>query len=236
MKNILLLVIFILGLVIMQYVRSPSVDDIINRYLEARGGKDKLKAIRSVFMEGSREMLGNKVPVKVTLVPDQLYRTDFELGNTNGFTIVTPAEGWSYIPIQSHQVDPIDVDQLSTMQLQLDIAGPFVDHMAKGNKVELDGKDVINGREAYKIDLTLANGNTVTYYIDQETDLLVQSKLVSVDNAFKEIITNYSDYKLFDGIMFPQTISNPGVMGGTTTFDMISINDTIDESVFKASV
>lgn len=219
----------------MQYIQAPSVDDIINRYLEARGGKDKLKAIRSVFMEGSRVMMGNKVPVKVTLVPDQLYRTDFEIGSTKGYTIVTPAEGWGYIPMQSQRIESISDDQLATMQLQLDIAGPFVDHMAKGNKAELDGKDVINGREAYKINLTLANGNTVTYYIDKETDLLVQSKLVSVDNAFREIITNYSDYRSFDGVMFPQTITNPGVMGGTTSFDMITLNKRIDESLFKPS-
>jgi len=55
------------------------------------------------------------------------------------------------------------------------------------------------------------------------------------NNPSVEIITNYSDYKLFDGIMFPQTIANPsgGMMSGSTTFDTIVVNKTIDESQYK---
>ena len=59
-KNIVLLVIFILGLVYMQFIQAQSVDDIINKYVEARGGKEKLNAIKSLYMEGSREMMGNE--------------------------------------------------------------------------------------------------------------------------------------------------------------------------------
>ncbi|MEJ7671954.1 MAG: hypothetical protein WKF59_04435 [Chitinophagaceae bacterium] len=57
------------------------------------------------------------------------------------------------------------------------------------------------------------------------------------NNTPQEIVTNYSDYKSFDGIMFPQTIANPGsgVTGGSTTFDTIVINKIIDECQYKPS-
>lgn len=238
MKNIVLLVVFVLGIVFMQFVQAQSVDDIINKYVEARGGKDKLSAMNSVYMEGSRQMMGNEVMVKVTMVQGKLYRNDFEVGGTTGYTIVTPTEGWSFIPMQSPKVEPIPADRLKTMQGQLDIAGPLVDYAAKGNKVELQGKETIDGKEAYKIKITLSSAKEVTYYIDTKTNLLIQTRQMAPargNNAPQEIITNYSDYKLFDGIMFPQTISNPGAgpMGGSTTFDTIVVNKPVDESQYK---
>lgn len=240
MKNIVLLVLFVLGIVFMQFTQAQTVDDIINKYVEARGGKEKLNAINSVYMEGSRQMMGNEVLVKVTMVQGKLFRNDFEAMGTTGYTIVTPTEGWSFIPMQSPKVEPIAADRLKTMQGQMDIAGPLVDYAAKGNKAELQGKETIEGKEAYKIKLTLSTGKDVIYYMDTKTNLLVQSRQMSAargNNAPQEIITNYSDYKLFDGIMFPQTIANPGsgMMAGSTTFDTIVINKTIDESQYKPS-
>ena len=238
MKNIVLLVVFVLGIVFMQFVQAQTVDDIINKYVDARGGNDKLKAINSVYMEGSRQMMGNEVLVKVTMVQGKLFRTDFEMGGTTGYTIVTPTEGWSFIPMQSPKVESIPADRLKTMQGQLDIAGPLLDYAAKGNKAELEGKETIDGKDAYKIKMTLSTGKDVTYYIDTKTNLLIQSRQMSAargNNPPQEIITNYSDYKVFDGIMFPQTIANPGggMMAGSTTFDTIVVNKPIDESQYK---
>ncbi|MEJ7671955.1 MAG: hypothetical protein WKF59_04440 [Chitinophagaceae bacterium] len=161
MKDIVLLVIFMLGLVILQYAQGQSVDDIINKYIDGRGGKDKLSAIKSVYMEGSREMMGSEVAVKVTIVQGKLFRNDFEFGGNKGYMIVTPTEGWSLIPMRSQNVEIISADRLKNMQGQLDIAGPLVDYIAKGNKAELQEKEIIDGKEAYKIKITLSTGKEI---------------------------------------------------------------------------
>lgn len=241
MKDIVLLVIFMLGLVILQYAQGQSVDDIINKYIDGRGGKDKLSTIKSVYMQGSREMMGSEVAVKVTIVQGKLFRNDFEFGGNKGYMIVTPTEGWSLIPMRSQNVEIISADRLKNMQGQLDIAGPMVDYIAKGNKAELQEKEIIDGKEAYKIKITLSTGKEIFFFIDKDTYLLIQSKQMSPamgNNTPQEIVTNYSDYKSFDGIMFPQTIANPGsgVTGGSTTFDTIVINKIIDECQYKPSI
>ncbi|MDQ6757751.1 MAG: hypothetical protein M3004_12540 [Bacteroidota bacterium] len=237
MKNIVLLVVFVLGIVFMQFVQAQNVDDIINKYVEARGGKEKLAAITSIYMEGSRQMMGNEVSVKVTIVQGKLYRTDFEFGGTSGFSIVTPTQGWSYVPMRSQAVEQMPADALKTMQGQLDIAGPLIDYAAKGNKVELQGKETIDGKEAYKIKLTSSDGKETFFCIDTKTNLLIQTKQVrtGANGKSNEIITNYSDYKSFDGVMFPQTVANPGsgVMGGSTTFDTIVLNKKIGDDQYK---
>lgn len=236
-KNIVLLVVFILLIVIIQFARGHSVDEIINKYIEARGGKEKLNSIQSLCMKGVRQMMGNNIPVRVTIVQGKLFRTDFEYVGKPGYLIVTEKEGWSYIPMQSQTVKQITPDALEKMQVGMDIPGPLVNYAAKGYKAELEGKEIVEGKEAHKIKLISHDGNTVTYFIDTVTNFLVQIKHIRADvnGNEKEVITNFSNYRPVDGIMFPHTIINPGegVMAGITTFDTIIINQAIDESQYK---
>src|SRR5664279_1268145 len=164
MKNIIIVIVFILGLVIVQFANGQSVDDIIDQYITARGGREKLTSIKSLYLEGTRDMMGNEVQVKVTKVDGKLNRVDFEVGGNTGYTIITPDKGWTYIPMRSDKVDEIPAERLKTMQDQLDIAGPLVDYAAKGYKAVLQGKDTIKDKEAWKIQVTNNSGKDITYY------------------------------------------------------------------------
>ncbi len=243
MKNIILFVVFILGLVLVQFANGQSVDDIIDQYINARGGNDKLASIKSLYMEGSREMMGNEVDVKVTKVDGKLNRVDFAFGSNSGYTIITPDKGWSYIPMRSDKAEEIPQERLKTMQDQMDIAGPLVDYASKGYKAALQGKDTVNGKDAWKILLTGSNGKEETFYIDTSSHLLVQTRQMAEVGARRnnsgptEVITDYSDYKDFDGIMFPQTVTTEGTgMGaGAMIFEKIVINPPIDDKLYKPS-
>ena len=242
MKNIVLFVVFILCLVFVQFANGQSVDDIIDQYITARGGKEKLLGIKSIYFEGTRQMMNNEVEVKVTKVDGKLNRVDFEFGGNSGYTIVTPDKGWTYIPMRSDKPEEIPADRLKTMQDQLDISGPLVDYSAKGYKAALQGKETANETEAYKIVLTNAGGKETTFFIDTKTYMLVQTKQMGEmgvpNNAGpKEIITDFNDYKDVKGIMFPHTIKTEGQgMGaGSMTFDKIEINKPVDESLYKPS-
>jgi hypothetical protein len=243
MKNIILFVVFMLGLVLVQFANGQSVDDIIDQYITARGGKDKLASIKSLYMEGSREMMGNEVDVKVTKVDGKLNRVDFAFGSNNGYTIITPDKGWSYIPMRSDKAEEIPQERLKTMQDQMDISGPLVDYASKGYKAVLQGKDTANGKEAWKILLTASNGKEETFYIDTASHLLIQTRQMTEGGARRnnngptEVITDYTDYKDFDGIMFPQTVTTEGTgMGaGAMIFEKIVINPPVDDKLYKPS-
>jgi hypothetical protein len=242
MKNIVLFVIFILALVFAQFANAQSVEEVINQYIIARGGKERLNSIKSVYFEGTRQMMGNEVQVKVTKVDGKLNRVDFDFGGNSGYTIITPEKGWTYIPMRSDKPDEIPEARLKTMQDQLDIAGPLVNYAAKGYQAALKGKDTVNGKEAYKIQLTNAAGKDITYYIDTNTNLLIQTrKMGEIDRNTggdaKEIITTFSDYKEVSGVMFPQTIvtEGSGMGAGSMSFDKIEVNIPVDASLYKPS-
>ncbi len=242
MRNIVLFVLFILALVFFQFTTAQSVDDIISQYISACGGIDKLNSVQSIYLEGTRQMMGSEVEVKVTKVEGKLFRTDFEFGGNNGYTIITPEKGWSYIPMHSDKPNEIPAPVLKSMQSQLDIVGPLVNYKSKGYQAALKGKENINGNEAYNIQLTSADGKDVNYFIDSKTNLLVQIRQMNEDGRNsggqpKEIITNLRDYTDVDGIKFPQTIATEGEgMGaGAMTFDKIEINIPVDEKLYQPS-
>ena len=243
MKNVIIVVVFLLGLVLVQFVNGQSVDDIIDQYISARGGTEKLAAINSLYMEGTREMMGNEVQVKVTKVNEKLNRVDFEFGGNSGYTIITPEKGWTYIPMRSDKAEEMPAERLKAVQDQMDIAGPLFNYGAKGYKASLDGKDSVNGNEAWKIVLTNAAGKTDTFLIDSKTHLLIQSRQTIEGggrrnaNGPTEVITDFSDYKEVDGVLFPQTITTEGSgMGsGSMTFDKIEVNQPVNENLYKPS-
>lgn len=241
MKNIIIMVVFLLALVIVQFANGESVDDIIDQYIAARGGKAKLMAIKTLYLEGTREMMGNVVQVKLTKENGKLSRLDFEFEGNSGYTIVTPDKGWSYIPMRSDKAEEIDQERLAALQDQLDIAGSLVDYAVKGFKASLNGKDTINGKRAWKVELTSNTGKIETFYIDAKTNLLIQSKKFTEggigNDGSIEMTTDYSDYKDIDGIMFPQIITtgSSGIESGLMTFAKIEANQPINESLYTPS-
>jgi len=240
MNNIVLFVVFVTALVFFQYIQSHNVEDIINNYIEERGGKQKLNALRSVYMEGFREMMGQQVPIKISIIQNEYYRTDFEINKTKGYLVMNQNEGWYYNPLQSVHPEPIPLQTFDTLKDDLDIAGALINYASKGHKAEWKGKESINGRSVINIKLTLKNENQIFYFIEKESDLLVQTRKLVLEEGKEalEIVTNYDDYKFVDGILFPHTISNPseGIMGGVITFTSIQVNKPVEKNITQSGI
>ena len=47
---------------------AQTADEIINKYLQALGGQEKLKTIQTVVMEGSLSVQGFELPIKLSSV------------------------------------------------------------------------------------------------------------------------------------------------------------------------
>lgn len=250
MKTIIIIGLFVMFLVSVQFASGQTVDEVIDKYMVARGGKEKLNSIKSIYMEGNREMMGNEVAVKVTKEQGKLSRTEFEMGASNGFMLVTDKGAWNYFPMRMEEAKKVPDDVLPGLQTELDIAGPLVDYVTKGHKAELMGKDSVDGEACYKIKLTTKTGKEIIYWIDKTTYLVIQSSTKGggmfggrrkAENSApaepSEVFTMYRDYKAVDGIMFAHSIEmkNPNGSNGNggTTFDKIELNKPVDEKLYQ---
>lgn len=214
---------------------AQNADEIINKYCDARGGKEKLTNVKSIYMEGMREMMGNEVDVRVTKEQGKLFRTEFDMAGATGFMLLTDKEGWNFFPMRSQTPNQMPTEAVASMQSELDIAGPLVDYTSKGYQAAFVGTDTLEGELCFKIKLTANTGKEINYWIDAKKYLMVQSSSKGVGMMFgggrrsgsggesegqsseprgpirekreaTEIFTVYSNYKSVDGILFPHTI------------------------------
>jgi hypothetical protein len=227
---------------------AQSADDVIAKYVTAMGGKDKLESIKSVYQEGVAVMQnGTEIDSKLWKVNSKLYRNEISFGMGNVVIIATPQKGWSSNPRNGGAFTAMTDEQLKAIQPQLDCAGPLVDYAAKGNKPELLGKDTVNGNECYKIKLTLATGQYVTYSIDVKTYYILREtrkgggmmggggggRRGGAAGADAEFNIDYSDYqKTPDGYIFPYTIIAGG-FGAKTSVEKLEVNKPVDEATLN---
>lgn len=222
------------------HLQAQTADEIIAKYIDAMGGKDKLQSLKSVYMEGVTVMgNGTEVDLKAWRVKDKLYRQEISFGMGNVVVIATPTKGWISSPRSGGTFTAMPDEALKALQPQMDLAGPFVDYAAKGNKVELQGTDTVSGgKKCYKLKVTFANGEEVTYYIDAQTYYVDRESRKGGGmmggggggrrdpNALLNI--DFSDYqKTSDGYVFPNTIVTGG-FGAKMSVVKLEVNKDVD--------
>lgn len=226
--------------------QAQTIDEVINKHIEAMGGADKLKSLKSVYMEGVAVMQnGNEIISKIYKVQDKLLRREIEFGMGSATMIVTDKEGWASNPRTGGTFEALPKEAVESQQLELDLAGPLVGYAAKGHKVELLGKETVGSTEAYKIKLTPKTGKEIVYFIDSKDHYIVRQTLKGGgmfggggqgrgnQGADAEVNINYSDFKKTpEGYVFAYTLSM-GNSGNNMNFEKIEVNKPVDEKLYK---
>jgi hypothetical protein len=190
-------------------------------------------------MEGKLEDMPVEVKAKITKIERKLYRAKYEYQGTESYTVVTPERGWHYTPANSEPTEEMRRDELKGMQTELDITGPLTDYKSKGQKAVLQGKEMVDQWECYRIQLIAPDGKDSIHFIETESYLLRKSiqiveKFSPVSGQPEVVITNwYSDYKDFEGVLFPQSITTKSTATGVSSylFHTIELNIAVDENV-----
>lgn len=232
MKNLIIFSVFVLLLVFAQFAQAQTVDEVINKHVEALGGKVNLDKIQNIISLGTMNTQGAEVAITSTSVNNKLTRQDISVMGMVGFDMMTEKEGWTYMPfLGMSQPEAKSGDEVKENQKDLDIAGPLVDYEAKGHKAELLGKETVSGIESYKIKLTTAGGKTITYYLDQKTHLITRStETRNVNGQETEIRLEFADYKEVDGVKMAHSITNEY---GTMYISSVKVNQPIPDSAYK---
>jgi outer membrane lipoprotein-sorting protein len=171
-------------------VFSQTAEEVINKFLDASGGKDKLIAINTLqynqlinFKSPMGEM---EIPLKYYKEKNKLFRleTSLQLGPKamNFFTVLNDTAGYVMVPANPMFGNEGGLQKMSAkdrlqQSYQLDAAGLFstlVDYAAKGHKVELLKDEKVNKEDAYKIKHTLSSGQEITYFISKATNLVIR--------------------------------------------------------------
>lgn len=226
---------------------AQTVDEILAKYFENTGGKAKWEALQGTKMTAKLNMQGMELPLAMIQMKDgrQMSSATFQ-GMELKQEVFDGANLWS-TNFQSMKAEKSDEESTENFKrnLGLDFPSPFLDYAKKGYKVELLGKETVEGSETFKIKLTkkpikvdgVETENVDFYFFDTENfiPLVVESEVKS--GPAKGMIgqAKFSDYQEVNGLMFAFSLFNgaKGQPGGqTVTITNIELDPKVEASVF----
>jgi outer membrane lipoprotein-sorting protein len=231
---------------------AQTVDEVIAKNLQARGGVDKLKAMNSAKITGDVDQQGTKIHIVTWAKRPNRMRREMEaipptpsparasVPTPSGpMKAVVASDGtniWMINPMMGGGAQQVTGPQADAAKAEADFDSPLLDYKAKGNKIELVGTEPINGKPAYHLQITNKNGMVQQYYVDVATALEVRTAAtVDAGGTKTQVTTDLSDYRTVDGLTMPFQMrqSVNGQQVAQVTIAKWEVNVPIDDDLFK---
>jgi len=221
------------------FASAQTADELVNKNIAAKGGMDKIKAIRTVRITSTVVLPGGfKGTAGQENQRPNLVRETFTVQGMTQVQAYDGTVGWQIQPF-SGKKDPefLGEDDLRDLILDSDIDGPLVDYQAKGNKVEYLGHDSVDGDDALRLKVTFNSGDIVYYYLDPDTFLEIRKETQEfIRGSVRENASEMGAYKPVGGVMYPFSLAsgpkNDPAQWQTYTVDRMEVNIPLDNSEF----
>lgn len=220
---------------------AQTVDDVVRRYLDARGGIVKLRSVESLRLTGTLEMPGVSAPFTLELKRPGKMRTEFTVEGQTGIRAWDGRVAWKRLPLPGEGPRAMDPDEAAEARAEADVdLSPLVDYRAKGYSVELAGRDRLPGGDTWKLVVRGPDGPPRTLHLDARTHLTVQVvDRRDLDGREVEFVTEVGDYRSVSGLVFPHRME-VGPKGRPDrqrlVIRKIEVNPPLDDSRFAMPV
>lgn len=210
-----------------------TAEKVVEKYIEAIGGKDKLQTVQDISMKMTTSVQGMSLETVLQQKAPNKYAMSVMM---NGMAMQEQKyDGTNAAVSQMGQTQKLEGEQLESMKQQ-SILFAETKYKELGYKLTLKGVEQIEGKNAYQVEIETPNGDKVTEFYDIETGYKIRSVSV-VDNGGNTatIVNDFGDYKEVDGIKFPHTMTITGAapVPLNSKVTSIEINKGIADSVFK---
>ncbi len=214
-------------------IRAQTVDEIVNKYVDAIGGKDKLDQVKTVYIENNIQVMGNEGLSTTSIVNGKGFRVESDVNGQKTIQVLTDNGGWQVNPYMGATTpQPLPEEMYKQSKGQIYATGPLYNYAAKGNKVELLGKE----GNAYKLKITNSDSLETIAFVDTSSYYLTKiTKSTNFMGQTMDLTITFSDFRKGDtGIVFPYTteINYGGQFSLTNTVKKIELNKAIDPAIF----
>lgn len=217
---------------------SLTAEQIISKNVAAHGGAGSWQQVISMTMTGQMDVgKGMRVPYTLEAKRGRKVRVEIKFEGQTAVQVYDGANGWKKRPFLGRKdVEPFTPEELQKAALDSELDGPLMDHAAKGTRVELEGMEKVESREAYKLKLTLKEGQVRHVWIDAHTFL--EAKIDGsrrMDGKQRTVETYYGNYQTVQGLTVPFLFETAvdGVKGvEKITVEKMAVNPPLDDSLF----
>ena len=226
--------------------RSPrTVDEVIDRNTQALGGQQVIEAVHSIAIDLHIVDPSFAVDGSYRATRPGKMRIDV---NADGKQVFTEAfdgrRGWEW---KGKGRTTVAATAKATAALRHGVELPghlygLHELRQRGHRIELIGREKIEGTDYYALRLTLDDGYTTTLYVDPKSWLIsrrrdVRPLHVDIDPTPTMIEQRMSDFRQVAGVWFSfantETDLKTGKVLETTTVRAITVNPEIDDAIFE---
>ncbi len=170
-----------------------TAQSVLDKYIQAIGGKKAIEDIRTLVMVSSTEMQGTPIRITQKLASPGKFRMAIEaMGMVVQKIVLNQDKG--YMEAQGQKQD-LTEDQVTVFQRQADMQADLHPDQY-GLSYHLLGTEAVDGKDAYVLEELSKDGRKSTRYYDVASGLLVKSINEGEMMGQKMVQTNiYGDYR-----------------------------------------
>lgn len=235
-----ILFLFVFSLSIFSQQKNDNSIEIIEKYVNARGGLANYDAVNSWKVSGvfSNLILKQNLPITIYIQKPSFFRFESEINGQKAIQGFDGKTAWTTDPKNPKSfitVPSFDPAQLKE-QMEL-IEGPLLRYKAKNLSFKLIGKEKVNGTECSKIQVLKTGDKEERYIFISTKDYLLYKISGKIDAMGKKVQmdTYFKNYTKFNNLVIAkglETIAD-GTLLNRMELQNISLNQKFDSKIFK---
>jgi outer membrane lipoprotein-sorting protein len=152
------------------------------------------------------------LPYRIELKRPRKVRVELDFAGQTAVQVYDGTTGWYTRPYLGYSTPrPFSAAELKLAADQQDLDGLLIDAAAKGNQISMEGTEAVEGRRAYKLKVTLKNGDVRHVWVDAESFLDVEvDGTRQIGTRARKMTTILRDYRKVDGVMIPFLMETTG--------------------------
>ena len=160
---------------------GQEAGDIMNRMIEAQGGRKVLEALKDTTISGTMELIQQGMNATMTMYQKEpnLMRMDIEIMGM----VITQAfdgqKGWFLNP-QTGAAQDMDENMNKEFKRQALGNDSLLNPAKYGISYAFKGKEKVGDKECLVLEQTMSDGHKSTLYLDPDTYLMARSKTTSL--------------------------------------------------------
>jgi outer membrane lipoprotein-sorting protein len=214
---------------------SQKAADILEKIIEAQGGRKVLESIKDMTLIGSVEwerMSGRFTEYRKA--PNK-FRQDVEIMGMKKTDAFDGEIAWTIEADKTFTRTGRAAEEYKSNAQSY----PALLHPGKyGISYVLKGQEKVEGNDYFVLEQTIPGGTPITHFVDSKTYLVYKTEspgFTDREGVQRKEVTFMSDYKKVDGVMIAHTLIS-GPEGWETvkiTVTKVTFNTGLDDSLFK---
>jgi hypothetical protein len=179
-----------------------------------------------------------QLPFRMELKRPHKSRLEIDFAGKTAVQVYDGEHGWKFRPyLNRDDVEPFTADEAKSAASRQELDDALMDYAAKGTRIALEGTEAVDGHDAYKLKLTLKNGDVQHVWIDAPTflDVKVEGIPRRMDGRMRNVFVYQRDFRSVKGLMIPHTYVTAveGYPGAhKMSIESVTVNPSVDDSRF----